>query len=319
MKIEHVKTGIVLSVAAVGAATLMFWVVHKIEAQQEPVVIKAEIGVHAESKVSAIFSEARQLETEGRQLAALIEYQRILDEYPGSSRTMEALLAVGDIEFHHNDAAAQALKAYEKALADHPRNPQVAAAKLGKASCLTDLQMPGAYELFADVAENHAGSDAADCASVWRTFMEVAQEKYTYEEAIKRYRAIARQSTSERAKADAQYAIVGSYFWMGKKKAAIKEIEELLASGLYKSRRSLAIVHDMAAILYNGAEDYENAARHADIIVRRYPKSQAAESAKAIRSYAQKMIAEAEDSKTSQLHDRKKTVEVMDLDRGVDR
>ncbi len=317
MIIGHVKMGIVLSVAAVGTAALMFWVAHKIEAQQ-PVVIKAEIGVNAELEVDAIFSEAHQLETEGRQLAALTVYQRVLSEYPGSSRVAEALLAIGDIEFHHNDAAAHALKAYEKALSDHPNSPQVAAAKLGKASCLIDLLMPDAYEALVDVTENHADSDAADCASVWRMFMEVAQEKYTYEEAIEHYRVVARQSSSERAKADAQYAIVGSYFWMGKNEAAIREIEELLASGLYKSRRSLAIVHDMAAILYNGAEDYENAARHADIIVRRYPKSQVIESAKAIRSYAEKKIAEAEDSRVSQPHDRKKTAEVMDLNRRID-
>jgi len=280
----------IIGYALAAGLVLAAWAVYTVNAQG-PLVIEAEIGVEADAEVAEILGQARQLDDDGRPFAALEKYQDVIERFPGTPRAAEAHLAIGDIELHHGASPRRALEAYRKVTEDHPERPEAATAKVGQATALLDLREEGAYELFVSAAEDHPGTAAASRAGVWRTFLEVPQGLLTHEEAIAQYRQTIADTDDTLTEAHARYAIVASYYWMDRKADAIRELDELITSGLYDSPRDGAIMLDMMAMLYNWSGDYERAREYGQRLVDEYPKSYIIKRGEMMVAYTTKMIA----------------------------
>ena len=264
------------------------------EAKPGERVVEVEIGVDAEAQVREILRQARQLKTNQKHLGAIVQYQKIVSDFPGSVHVDEAQFQIGQIEFHALDSTQSALSAYQKLIDNHPKSEFVPQAVLGKANALLGSRQGGAYDLYTEVVEKFPETDVGMEAKIWKTFLDVSKGQYTYEKAIQIYQQILQDAADKPIiQAHARYAIVGSYYWLGNPDKAVEEIEKLIESGLYTTPRSLSIVYHMAATLYNWQENYAKAAQMAKYVVENYPKMRVADSAKNILEYAQRQLKKA--------------------------
>ena len=261
------------------------------EAKPGERVVEIEIGVKAEAQVQEILQQARQRQKDQKHLGAIVQYQKIVSDFPGSIHADEAQFQIGEIEFHDLDSAQAALSAYQKVIDNYPNSEFVPQAMVGKANALLGSRQGGAYELYSEIVEKFPETDVAMEAKIWKTFLEVPKGIYTYELTIQIYRHIQKGAANNPiVQAHARYAIVGSYFWLQNPDKAVEEIEKLIESGLYTTPRSLSIVYHMAATLYNWQGNYAKAVEMAEYVVENYPKMGTADSAKNILGYARKQL-----------------------------
>ena len=161
---------------------------------------------------------------------AIDEYQKVTDDYPGTDFAFESLIRQGEC-YARLKQYNTALACFQSVVSAAPGDGKyVAQAKVNLAGTLLhDLSNHQvAATIYDAILANYPNTEQAAWAHLWKVQIGYINGEYTPAEAVPIYQLIVQSSKYLHVRASAQYMIGYSYYRQGKNAQAIKAFEKVL-------------------------------------------------------------------------------------------